>query len=114
MPFYAARFRLELRQQRRGIEAEIVGIRTDEPDRVGRPRQIAVAAIFDRLQKCRADAQQLGCTAEVEHARTILARGTSAQWQVDTYKAALAEGASEEEALRAVVDMLIRETAQGI
>ena len=60
------------------------------------------------------DAQQLGCTAEVEHARTIFARGTSAQWQVDTYKAALAEGASEEEALRAVVDMLIRETAQGL
>ena len=66
------------------------------------------------LEIIAADAQQLGCTAEVEHARTIFARGTSAQWQVDTYKAALAEGASEEEALRAVVDMLIRETAQGL
>ena len=66
------------------------------------------------LEIVAADAQQLGCTAEVEHARTIFARGTSAQWQVDTYKAALAEGASEEEALRAVVDMLIRETAQGL
>ena len=66
------------------------------------------------LEIVAADARQLGCTAEVEHARTIFARGTSAQWQVDTYKAALAEGASEEEALRAVVDMLIRETAQGL
>lgn len=62
----------------------------------------------------REDAQHFGCIAEVEHARAILNRGTSAHWQVKTYEEALAEGASEEEALKAVVDMLVRETMHGL
>ncbi len=56
------------------------------------------------------DAEALGCTAEVAHARTILARGTSAHRQVAAYRAARANGATDEAALRAVVDMLIAET----
>lgn len=62
----------------------------------------------------REDAQHLGCVAEVEHARAILDRGTSAHWQVKTYKDALENGASEEDALKAVVDMLIKETMHGL
>jgi carboxylate-amine ligase len=58
------------------------------------------------------DAQDLGCLADVERAREILVRGTSAHRQLRVYEAALAEGASETEALQAVVDMLIEETAQ--
>jgi carboxylate-amine ligase len=58
------------------------------------------------------DAQDLGCLADVERARDILVRGTSAHRQLRVYEAALAEGASETEALQAVVDMLIEETAQ--
>ncbi len=56
------------------------------------------------------DASELGCTAEIEHARVILERGTSAHRQVARYEQALADGAERMEALRAVVDLLIEET----
>jgi carboxylate-amine ligase len=62
----------------------------------------------------REDAQFFGCVAEVEHARAILDRGTSAHWQVKTYEQALADGASKDEALKAVVDMLVKETMHGL
>src|SRR3984893_16191179 len=58
------------------------------------------------------DAEALGCLREVEYTRTILQRGTSARRQIQTYDAARAAGASDREALLAVVDFLIRETAQ--
>ena len=56
------------------------------------------------------DAQALGCRAEVEHARTILARGTSAHRQLGIYNTAVAGGAEPTEALRAVVRDLVTET----
>lgn len=56
------------------------------------------------------DAEYFDCVSEVEHARTILKRGTSAHRQVSTYEQALSEGASPEQALQQVVDMLIKET----
>ncbi len=62
----------------------------------------------------RDDAEFFDCVAEVEHAREVLARGTSAHRQVNTYREALSEGASEEEALKAVVDMLIEDTMHGL
>ena len=52
----------------------------------------------------------IGCEREVGRARTILAEGTSADRQVGVYEAAIATGATAEEALRAVVDHLIAET----
>ena len=61
----------------------------------------------------REDAERLGCVAEIEHAREILARGTSAHTQRHVYGAALAAGADREEALRDVVDWLIDETVKG-
>jgi len=60
------------------------------------------------------DAQHFACEAEVKHARTILARGTSAHWQIATFEEARRAGASEAEALKAVVDMLIRESLSGL
>jgi carboxylate-amine ligase len=57
------------------------------------------------------DARALGCVREVEHLRTILAKGTSAHRQIRTYDEARAAGASDREALLAVVDFLVRETA---
>jgi glutamate---cysteine ligase / carboxylate-amine ligase len=60
------------------------------------------------------DAEALGCLAEVSHVRTILARGTSAHRQLAVHARAVAEGASPEEAQRAVVDHLIEETAKGV
>jgi glutamate---cysteine ligase / carboxylate-amine ligase len=46
----------------------------------------------------------------VEHARTIVARGTSADRQVEEFNRRLADGASREGALHGVVDGLIAET----
>jgi carboxylate-amine ligase len=60
------------------------------------------------------DAAHFGCAAEVAHARTILARGTSAHAQRRVYEEALAAGASKAEALGAVVDWLIGETTRGL
>jgi len=66
------------------------------------------------LALVREDAEALGCVREVEHARTILARGTSAHRQLQVYERARAEGASSREALMAVVDFLVAETAAGL
>ena len=64
---------------------------------------------FTRL--LRADAEHFHCTEELEHARTILQRGTSAHRQLRTYHEAKQSGATDHEALVAVVDQLIQETA---
>jgi len=56
------------------------------------------------------DAEALGCAAELEHARVILARGTSADRQVAHFADRLKQGASRQDALASVVDLLIDET----
>lgn len=60
------------------------------------------------------EAARFGCLAEVEHARMILQRGTSADRQLDVFTRARAAGADEHEACCAVVDWLIEETMTGI
>lgn len=60
------------------------------------------------------DAEHFGCVDEIEHARTIIQRGTSAHWQLATFEQAKAENASDQQALCAVVDMLIKETVHGL
>jgi carboxylate-amine ligase len=70
--------------------------------------------IEEILELIAEDAQALDCTAEVAHAREILTRGTSAHRQVQAYERARQAGASEQEALREVVDFLIEETAAGL
>ncbi len=55
-------------------------------------------------------AEKLDCVPKVEHASEIVRRGTSADRQLEVYHLALAQGASEEKALHAVVDWLIAET----
>jgi glutamate---cysteine ligase / carboxylate-amine ligase len=62
----------------------------------------------------REDAEALDCLAEVEHARTILARGTSAHRQLACHEEARSHGASPREALEAVVRFLVSETAVGL
>ena len=56
------------------------------------------------------DAEALGCMTEVDHIRTICERGTSADHQLTVYHQALESGASEDEAMHAVVDALITNT----
>ena len=68
----------------------------------------------DIIELVREDAEALGCRAELEHAREILARGTSAVTQRHVYNAALAAGADHTEALKAVVDWLIEETVRDV
>lgn len=58
------------------------------------------------------DAERLECTREIEHAKTIVERGSSAAWQLDTYRRALERGASSDDALREVVDMLVERTIE--
>jgi len=60
------------------------------------------------------DAQALGCEAEVASVRDILSRGTSAHRQLKAHELATAAGNSSEEALQAVVDTLISDTAEGL
>jgi glutamate---cysteine ligase / carboxylate-amine ligase len=66
------------------------------------------------LELIHEDAVALGCLEDVQHARTILKRGTSAHRQVQAYEAAKASGASDREALMAVVDWLVKETASNL
>ncbi len=60
------------------------------------------------------DARHFGCVDEVLQAHEILARGTSAHRQLAVFYRALADGATRSEALVAVVDWLIAETARGV
>jgi carboxylate-amine ligase len=60
------------------------------------------------------DAEALGCEAEVANVRQILGRGTSAHRQLKAHELALAAGSSNEDALKAVVDTLIADTADGL
>jgi len=72
------------------------------------------ALVEELIGLVREDALELDCVQEVESVRTILHRGTSAHRQIRAYQEARAGGASEREALQAVVDFLIRETAAGL
>jgi carboxylate-amine ligase len=95
------------RAQRYGIDQGLVDF--------GRGEIVPYPVLLEEiLVLTREDAQFFGCVAEVEHARAILDRGTSAHWQVKTYEQALADGASKDEALKAVVDMLVKETMHGL
>jgi carboxylate-amine ligase len=60
------------------------------------------------------DADLLGCRSEIESARQIVFRGTSAHRQLAAYKEAIASEETHEEALRRVVDELIAETASDL
>ena len=60
------------------------------------------------------DAEALKCESEIDRARAIIAEGTSAHRQVKVYDDMLAGGGNEEEALKAVVDLLVEETTKDI
>ncbi len=60
------------------------------------------------------DAEALGCVREIASLPDILNRGTSAHRQLKRHALERASGASNEDALRAVVDMLIADTARDL
>ncbi|MCA3260440.1 MAG: carboxylate-amine ligase [Telmatospirillum sp.] len=95
------------RAQRYGFDAGLVDF--------GKDRIVDFSALLEEVFELVApDAARLDCAAEIAHARTILARGTSAHRQRQAYARALADGANRHEALVAVVDGLIAETAAGL
>jgi carboxylate-amine ligase len=55
-------------------------------------------------------AEVLGCLKEVEHAREIVRRGTSAHRQLEIFSQACYDGADKQQALNQVVDYLIEAT----
>ena len=76
---------------------------------------VPFADLLDEIiELVRPDAEMLDCVEEVEQARNILERGTSADRQRAAFAKAVADGASEKEALIAVVDFLIDETVAGL
>ena len=61
-----------------------------------------------------ADAQALGCEAELRRALTIIREGTGADRQVDLFRLRRLEGDTEEEALHRVVDLVLADTKEGL
>ena len=60
------------------------------------------------------DAHALGCEAELARVADIVREGTAADRQIDLYRLRRLEGDDEQTALRAVVDLAIAETRQGL
>ncbi|MCE2510262.1 MAG: carboxylate-amine ligase [Alphaproteobacteria bacterium] len=95
------------RAQRYGIDEGLVDF--------GKGTIVPYAELLEEILELVAeDADMLGCTAEVRHARTILKRGTSAHRQLAAYRGALGSGNDTAAGHRAVVDFLIQETKQGL
>lgn len=95
------------RAQRYGLDEGLVDF--------GKGKIVPYADLLEELiDILREDAEFFGCLDELEAARDILRRGTGAHRQVRRYTEALADGASEQEALKAVVDQVIEETMEGL
>jgi carboxylate-amine ligase len=95
------------RAQRYGLDEGLVDF--------GKGEVVPVADLLEEIiALTREDAEALGCVAEVERARDIIRRGTSAHRQLAVYRAAVEAGSAREEALRRVVDWLIEETVAGL
>lgn len=60
------------------------------------------------------DAEALGCEAELAHVLDIVRAGSAADRQVDLFRLRRLEGASQEEALISVVDLIVRETKEAL
>ncbi len=80
-----------------------------------RSETIPFAQMLDEfIELVREDANELGCLAEVEAARTILDRGTSAHRQLEIFHTAIESGRTPDSALQSVIDFLVTETATGL
>jgi len=93
------------RAQRYGIKASFI----ERGSTAARTMNETVDALLDRLH---ADAEALDCVREISHARTIVARGSSAHQQIQVYAQARIAGRSRSKALKDVVDFLLRMTVQ--
>jgi carboxylate-amine ligase len=87
------------RAQRYGIHGSLIDLATGEAQPIAR-------ALHDTIALVERDAKELDCADEIEAARHILQRGTSADEQLGVYRDAIAAGASQPEALMTVVGWL--------
>ena len=95
------------RAQRYGTEGSLVDF--------GRGSLVPMSELVEEfVEILDEDATELDTVEEIGHARTIVNEGTSAHRQLATYETAMAAGASEQEALQAVVDELIVDSMYGI
>ncbi|NNC40470.1 MAG: carboxylate-amine ligase [Acidimicrobiia bacterium] len=95
------------RAQRYGVEGSLMDY--------GRAELVPFTQLADELIEILwREADETGTTEELKHLATMATRGTSADRQLAVYSAAVETGADSHEALKEVVDMLIRETIDGI
>ncbi len=66
------------------------------------------------VEELNADAHALGCESDLAHVIDVIRLGTGADRQIDHYRLRRLEGDTEEEALRAVVDLVVAETGRGL
>ncbi len=91
------------RAHRYGYEAGLIDF--------GRGEVVPYAELLDEILSLVAqDAEALNCANEVNHARTIIERGSSAHRQLAIYRQAMAKHDDEPSALKQVVDWLREET----
>jgi carboxylate-amine ligase len=94
------------RAVRYGIDSEMVDF--------GREEEVPFPVLMEELLEILDDVvDDLGSREEVEYVRTILEKGTSADRQIDVYKANGGDD-NAQEALKAVVDHLVAETQLGL
>lgn len=95
------------RAQRYGIDEGMIDF--------GKGEMVSFAHLIEELLNTLSeDAEALGCTKELAHVHTILETGTSAHAQCAAFSAAKGLGASDEDAMKAVVDWLIATTVEGL
>ncbi len=95
------------RAQRYGTDGSLVDF--------GKGELVPMENLIDELIELLAqDAVEFDVRDEIRNARTIVSEGTSAHRQLATYETTLEDGASEHEALQAVVDELIIDSMYGI
>jgi carboxylate-amine ligase len=91
------------RAQRYGIHGSFVDETSRSAKSVGTVLEETIDLVAD-------DARALGCARELDLARWIVARGTSADQQLTLYTEGLGRGLSNRDALAGVVDWLAAET----
>jgi len=93
------------RAQRDGVRAELIDASSATRVPVGVELDATLALVAE-------DADALGCAKDVAVAREIVGQGTSADRQLAVFDKAREHGASQHEALAAVVDWLAKTTAE--
>jgi len=93
--------------QRYGTDGELVDF--------GKGQRVPYEELVNEIiALVREDAERFDCVREIEHARDIVTRGTSAHRQQGTFSTALEAGKDRATGLKEVVDMLIDETTHGL